>query len=228
MCGRFTFSRSSRELAEVFRTKRPKGLRPRYNIAPGQDVLTARYDRGEPVLELRNWGWIPSWAKVAKFSPRPINARIEGISGNRMFRKAVTENRCLVPADGFYEWAGRGGGRNPFHITSKSQNWFGFAGLYSEWRGKGEERIGSFAILTCVSSGNLKGLHGRMPLAFNRAMFAKWLTDQPGNTIEDWTSCAITDWSVTPVNPRVNNVRNDDPRCILRTAHQVNLELFAK
>ena len=100
--------------------------------------------------------------------------------------------------------------------------------MYSEWRGKGEERIGSFAILTCVSSGNLKGLHGRMPLAFNRAMFAKWLTDLPENTIEDWASCAITDWSVSPVNPRVNNVRNDDPRCVLRTAHQVNLELFAK
>ena len=176
----------------------------------------------------RNWGWIPSWAKVKKFTPRPINARIEGISGNGMFQKAFAENRCLIPADGFYEWSGRDGGRHPFHITSKSQDWFGFTGLYSEWSGKDQERIRSFAILTCISSGSLKALHGRMPLAFNRAMFEKWLTDQPGNTMEDWTSGAITDWSVSPVHPRVNNVSNDDPRCILRTEHQVNLELFAK
>lgn len=228
MCGRFTFSRSSREISEVFRADAPLGFEARFNISPGQDILVARSVGDKQVLEMRNWGWIPGWADAARAGPRPINARLEGVSRSRAFQDAAIRARCLVPADGFFEWKAQGNVKYPYHITSQSQDWFCFAGLYSESKERDRGGVGTVTILTCKSSDNLRDLHDRMPLAIEKNMFEKWLSDSPDTAIENWALEGIGDWVKLPVHSRVNNVRNDDPACVARFSHQENLELFEK
>jgi len=226
VCGRFTFARSARELAETFEVEEPLELAPRYNIAPSQEVATVRPSAGERVLEWRSWGWLPHWAKTPKDGPRSINARLETAATNPAFREASKRARCLIPADGFFEWKKRAGGSDPYRITSSSQNCFGFAGLYAHWLGPGGVVVGSFTILTQDADSSVRPLHHRMPVALAPEHFRAWLEAGPGDPIEAWGDRALRDWEYHPVDPRVNNVANDDLRCLASYQAPENLELF--
>ncbi len=230
MCGRFTFARSGRELVEIFETDPPAEFTPRYNIAPGQEVVAIRESREGRTAEWRSWGWLPHWAKDPREGPRPINARIEGAARSRAFRGATGKRRCVLPADGFYEWRRENDGvRQPFRVVSEECPVFGLAGLYEHWLGPEGAVVGSCVVLTTESVGPLRSLHKRMPVALRPEVLGDWLAggaEEESNLLA-WEERAIRDWSLHPVDLRVNDVRNDDPRCIEAVRLAVNLELFA-
>jgi putative SOS response-associated peptidase YedK len=232
MCGRFTFARSARELAETFDVDAPADFEPRYNIAPGQEVVAIRTGGESPArrAEWRSWGWLPHWAKDPRDGPRPINARIESAARSKAFRGATASKRCVVPADGFFEWRRENDGvRQPFRVVSESQPVFGLAGLYEHWLGPEGAVVGSCVLLTTESVGPLRSLHRRMPVALRAEDVAEWLAGgrEADAPLAAWGDRALGDWAMHPVDLRVNDVRNDDPRCIEAVRLAVNLELFA-
>ena len=172
MCGRFTLTASPRELARHFELEETPELRARFNAAPGQAVASVRRAGGR-VLEMRRWGLVPPWVRDPRTGLRCINARAESADRKAAFRRAYRERRCLVPADGFYEW-GRGSGL-PYRVTLGDGALFGFAGLWEEWRGPEGEAVDSCAILTTEASEPLQRIHGRMPVILDAADYAAWL-----------------------------------------------------
>jgi putative SOS response-associated peptidase YedK len=157
-----------------------------------------------------------------------INARAESVAERPAFREALKRRRCLVPADGFYEWQGRAGHRRPHHITLPEGELFAIAGLYENWLGAGGEAVETFTLMTQAATGAVAALHGRMPLILDPADYAGWL--ERGELAPD----AIASFSQTragalvtrPIDTRVNDVRNDDPECLAPPA-EPELPLFS-
>jgi putative SOS response-associated peptidase YedK len=220
MCGRFTLTTSPEELAEHFGLDEAPALPPRFNIAPGQPVATvARGAPGaRPALALRLWGLIPPWAADRKISSRMINARIETVAEKPAFRDAFRLRRCLVPADGFYEWAAQGGrARQPMHVALPGRRCFAIAGLWESWRDEGGDRIESCTLLTTAASPELRAVHDRMPVILDPSDYGTWLDPR----LRD-EACLMRLLRVArgeklelkPVSLRVNDVRFDDAACL--------------
>jgi putative SOS response-associated peptidase YedK len=228
MCGRFTLTRSAAEVAEHFGLSAAPRLRPRYNLAPTQEAPVVRLrSRGDEVLELRRWGLVPRWAKDVAVGARMINARVESVAERPAFREALRRRRCLVPADGFYEWQGRRGQRRPHHITLQDGALFAMAGLYENWRGAGGEVAPTFTVLTRPASGSVAALHDRMPLILDPGEYAAWLARAelaPG-AIQAFSQTRAGTLVTRPVDTRVNDVRHDDPACLAPPA-EPELPLF--
>jgi putative SOS response-associated peptidase YedK len=229
MCGRFTLTRSAAEVAEHFGLSAAPEWAPRFNLAPTQEAPVVRTrSTGERVAELRRWGLVPRWAKDVSVGARMINARAESVAERPAFREALKRRRCLVPADGFYEWQGRAGHRRPHHITLPEGELFAIAGLYENWLGAGGEAVETFTLMTQAATGAVAALHGRMPLILDPADYAGWL--ERGELAPD----AIASFSQTragalvtrPIDTRVNDVRNDDPECLAPPA-EPELPLFS-
>lgn len=236
MCGRFTQARSWSELVELYRVTEiptPSNLPPRYNVAPTDAVAvvrpvaspsvgpSTRIDTGSPdsagerELVLIRWGLIPFWAKDTKIGARMINARAEGVAEKPAFRDAFKRRRCLVVADGFYEWRKDANARQPFHITPADARPFAFAGLWEAWAPPGGQRLDSCTIITTEANAALAPLHDRMPVMLEPAQFEAWLDpDRPGDEARALLRPYGGALSVQPVSTRVNNVRNDDAECI--------------
>lgn len=206
---------------------------PRYNIAPTQDVLAVRVDAevGEREAAALRWGLIPSWAKEPKSGPPMINARAETVAEKPTFRTAVRRRRCLIPADGFYEWQKLGAGANrgkkqPFYIHRGDDRPFAFAGLWESWSAM-ENRplvIESCTIITTSANRALAALHDRMPVILAESDYALWLdpiVDDPGDVAHLLAPCGDEELVAEPVSTHVNRVANDDPQCI-----QVQRALF--
>ena len=148
VCGRYTLTAAPGRVAEHFQLASPAGLRPRWNVAPGQSVpAVLRGAAGERVLEELHWGLVPPWAKAPDVGARAINARVESAAERPAFREAFRLRRCLVPADGFYEWRSRATGAEPHHVALPERGLFAFAGLHETWR-RGDRELRSLAILT--------------------------------------------------------------------------------
>jgi putative SOS response-associated peptidase YedK len=218
VCGRFTLTSPPEEVASEFELADTPGLRPRYNIAPGQKVATIRLD-ADPmhrVLEPRKWGLVPHWAKHPAIGNRLINARAETLTQKPSFRTALRKRRCLVPANGFYEWAK--GTQQPHHIAREGGALFAFAGLYEQWGPNEEgEAIESCTLVTTEASPRLAPIHHRMPVMLRPEDFATWL--DPAQAATDAVLALLRPWPdddtvVTPVGRHVNNVRNNDPGCL--------------
>ncbi|MDE0045217.1 MAG: SOS response-associated peptidase [bacterium] len=224
MCGRFTQRFGWRELHELLDLiGSPANLAPRYNVAPGQQVATVRAEDGGRRLAKMRWGLIPSWAKEPGIGYRLINARSETARTKPSFRSAWRSRRCLIPADGFYEWTGEKKARQPWLITMKEGGVFCFAGLWESWEvPAGLELRGSMVdlregdaletctILTTAANADISRLHHRMPVILPIEAHAPWLAgdDMPlGPSPPD----AMT---FHPVSPLVNKAANDDPRCV--------------
>lgn len=221
MCGRFTQMRSWNELVEVYRLVHsldPSLVRPRYNIAPTQDIAAVRRDEvtSERELALLRWGLIPSWAKDMEMGARMINARAETVHEKPSFRRPFRQRRCLIAADGFYEWQKQPRGpKQPYFITVADGRPFAFAGLWEAWNPADGPVVESCTIITTQANDLLRPIHDRMPVILTPERFDSWL--DPSTPLEDIRALlkpfegAMTAY---PVGLRVNNARNDDPGCV--------------
>jgi len=218
VCGRFTLRRPGAEVAQHFALSEIPELTPRYNAAPGQAIAAVRAVEGRGlVLELRRWGLVPPWAPDPRIGGRLINARSETAAGRRAFAPALRARRCIVPADGFFEWGSRGGERVPFHVQVRGGALFGIAGLWEEWRGAGGEVVESCTLLTTGANERLRPLHDRMPAILDPGDYDRWLDPQERDParveilLRPFPSEAM---EAAPVGPRVNRPELDDPACL--------------
>ena len=180
MCGRFTLSTDIKAIAERFGAPAPDGIAsaaPRYNIAPTQDVIVVSGEGRRQIRQMR-WGLIPSWAKNPAIGSQMINARAESVAEKPSFRDALKKRRCLIPADGLYEWQKLGKVKQPVHIVLKSREPFGFAGLWEHWTSPEGEEILTCTIITTEANDLLKAVHDRMPVILTRDAEAAWLDPQ--------------------------------------------------
>jgi putative SOS response-associated peptidase YedK len=219
MCGRYRQARSAAELAEIFETVNPIPNRaPSWNIAPTQDALVVRRhpETGARHLDALRWGLVPHWAKDPSSGARMINARAEGVADRPAFRAAFAKRRCLVPADGFYEWrasAAPKAPKQPYTIALCDGSPMALAGLWEAWRGQGGEVVRTFTIITCEANEKLRALHDRMPAILPRAAWPAWLSEAPAEAAEllallrPYPSSALAAW---PVPRRVGRVSEDD------------------
>lgn len=221
MCGRFTLARTVGDIEELvgdLDNADEVPLAPRYNIAPSQPILTVLSDAPRR-LRVVEWGLIPHWAKDPSIGNKLINARSETAREKPSFRSCFKSTRCLVFADGFYEWTLRPGEttKTPMYIQLRSRAPFAFAGLWSHWQGgDGTERT-TATILTTRTNSLLKPIHHRMPVILAPNDFAAWLdisvysVDALQALLEPYPADAM---QASAVSRHVNNVRNDDPRCV--------------
>ena len=217
MCGRFTLHTSAGELVRVFQLiKPPTNLANRWNIAPTQQVLAVRQssDGREPVW--MRWGLIPSWAKDAKIGNSLINARAETIAEKPSFRTAFKRRRCLVIADGFYEWSKFEKVKVPYMITLKDRSPFAFAGLWEQWKDATGDWIESTTIVTTNPNSLMASIHDRMPLILPRERYDEWL-DFGNQDTEQLQKLLVPyppeEMKFEKVSPVINNARNEvDPR----------------
>ena len=220
MCGRFTLTTTPEEVARHFGLDESPVLSPRFNVAPSQPIATVAQasEGGHRVLALRRWGLIPAWAKDARIGSRMINARVETIAEKPAFRGAFRKRRCLVPADGFYEWAARpGGAKQPLHIALPGRRCFAIAGLWESWRDPEGASIESCTLLTTSANAKLRDVHDRMPVILDPADYAAWLDPRPADpaTLMRLARGAPAEaLELHPVGRRVNDPRVDDASCL--------------
>ena len=217
MCGRFTLKTSRARIKEMFRLQRLGEFDHRYNITPSQPVLAVRQDpSGELEGLLLKWGLIPSWAKEPGIGNNLANARADTVATKPAFRSAFKKRRCLVVADGFYEWRAGPGGKTPYYFQMKDQGPFAFAGLWERWEGS-EEPVESCTLITTEANGMVGQVHDRMPVILGPESFDRWLdpNEQRAEVLQAMLVPLPDDWLTThPVSKLVNNPRNENPRCI--------------
>ena len=213
MCGRFTLASPAEVVAKDFALDDVPELAPRYNIAPTEPVAAIRVCSARRVFEHRRWGLVPAWARDAG-GPPLFNARAETLARKPAFRDAFRLRRCLVPADGFYEWRAVSGRRQPFHLRRADGAPFAMAGLYERWRPAGGEALESCTVITTAANALLAPLHDRMPVVLPAEAWEAWL-DPTGRDVEalsPWLRPAPeAGWLAYPVDPRVNQARHDEP-----------------
>jgi putative SOS response-associated peptidase YedK len=219
MCGRYTLAVPGEVLGELFELAEVPAVEPRYNIAPTQEapVVRTRRTAEGPVrrLDLLRWGLVPWWAEDPGVGARMINARVESAAERPAYRDAFRRQRCLVPADGFYEWKPGPGGRQPYWVHRPDGRPFAFAGLWSRW-GRDERRLDSFTILTRAAPEGLRELHDRVPVILQPEDWAAWLDPSPAEPGDLLAALARAggDLVPRPVGRRVNRPDNDDPALI--------------
>ena len=230
MCGRFTLINSVADLQLRFGfDMEPAEVRPRYNVAPTQQVLTVVND-GERRGEMMRWGLVPSWAKDVKIGSRMINAVSETAATKPAFRSAFRRRRCLVLADGFYEWRKEGKQRIPLYFSQKSGEPMAFAGLWESWKSPDGDWIRSCTILTTAANSFIEPVHNRMPVILSSETEPLWLdplTETPDNLQPLLLSAPSEMLDVREVSPSVNNVRNDNPGCIDPVTTPEEVRLFS-
>jgi putative SOS response-associated peptidase YedK len=177
MCGRYMITSPFEAMARLFEAE-PAALgpdAPRPNLSPTQSApVVLAGAAGRRIVPMR-WGLLPPWYKTANGGPLLINARAETLAEKPAFRTAARERRCLVPADGFYEWQGEKGAKTPFVIRARAGGLLAFAGVWQDWRGPDGATIPTFAIVTCAANATLAPIHDRMPVLIAPADFALWL-----------------------------------------------------
>src|SRR5437016_8151445 len=176
MCGRFTLKTPVERLSEKFQFPEIIPLKPRYNIAPSQSVAVVRLlpDDSDRKLAMLRWGLIPAWIKDPTSGAQPINAKSETVAEKPMFREAFKRRRCLVPADGFYEWKREGGRKQPVYICMKDREPFAFAGLWEHWEDHDGQVIESCTLLTTEPNELLAQVHNRMPVILDQRDYDLW------------------------------------------------------
>ncbi|HEY3149482.1 MAG TPA: SOS response-associated peptidase [Dongiaceae bacterium] len=219
MCGRYSFTLPPEAIRELFRVMTGLNLQPRYNIAPTDQVSVIGLEPGgERALKVFRWGLIPWWSKAMPKTAPLINARAEGIAASKMFGEAFHKRRCLVPADGFYEWRKDKSDKRPWRIVDPERPAFAFAGVWEGWRNPEGEIVRSFAIVTTSANERLAPIHDRMPVMLTREDEDAWLDPNKAEP-ELLSLLAPYDPARTElyrVDTRVNSVKNDNPECMKR------------
>ena len=218
MCGRYELHSNPAAIALAFGLAHAPSVRPRYNVAPMQEVPIVRVSAsGAREFVAVRWGLVPRWAKDPAIGSKMINARGETVATKPSFRTAFRRHRCLIPANGFYEWMPAADGRKqPVLIAMKDGGVFAFAGLYERWLTGDGEPLDSCTILTTDANDLLRAVHDRMPVIVPADQYARWLDpaqDGPQALVAPYPSDAMTWW---PVSSRVNSVRHDDASLIAR------------
>lgn len=219
MCGRYTQTRSTRELIERFAVSASllDQLAPRYNIAPSQPAPIVRMDNQQRVLAPMQWGFVPFWADDPQMGQRMINARAESAAEKPAYKAAFRRRRCLVPADGFFEWQKTSRGKRPMYVRVDGGELFGFAGLWDRWQSPDGSPLETFTILTTEANELLKPIHSRMPVIVPAEREAQWLdpgAEGPAAVEPILAPFPADRMSATPVSRRVNSPAHDDPSCI--------------
>lgn len=219
MCGRYTLKTIPEVLQEQFQLAEAPAIKSRYNIAPSQLVACVRMKpetRKREGVVLR-WGLVPSWAKDPAAGMKMINARVETVAEKPAFRKPFRRQRCLVLADGFYEWQRLGRIKQPYYIRMTDERPFAFAGLWDHWVGKDGVAIESCALLTTDANEVMTPIHNRMPVILQQNDYDQWLDPEIQNTDLLKTllkSYPSEEMEAIPIGMKVNNPHNDDIGCI--------------
>lgn len=225
MCGRFRQTRSRKQLEDIFSGRFDDGgesleVAPHYNIAPSQEVVTVRQPLDQPLrrLSFMRWGLVPHWAKEIKVGYKNINVRAETAATTPAFRDAFRSQRCLIPADGFYEWQKDTNGKQPYMFEIGNHETFAFAGLWDQWRNAEKNVIESCAILTTKPNSITAAVHDRMPVILNPDAYDLWLDPGFRNTSE--LTAMLQPFPAErmrgyPVSARVNDPKNDDAQCAM-------------
>jgi putative SOS response-associated peptidase YedK len=217
MCGRYTLTASPEALRALFAYAEQPNLPQRFNIAPTQPIPIVRLVEGKRQFALVRWGLLPSWVKDPKTFTLLINARGEGVTDKPAFRAAMKRRRCLIPADGFYEWQKAGERKRPFYVHAKSGKPLAFAGLWETWTGPNGEELDTAAIVTTRANRTLAPIHNRMPVIVPPEAFDLWLNS---NEVDATTAAAL----IAPapdglleayeISTAVNRTANDNPKVI--------------
>ena len=233
MCGRYSLRPVD---PAVLRGRFPIGeslvtAPPYFNITPGSDVLAVTTDReGEPRGERLRWGLVANWAKDTRTGFKMINARAETLGQRPTYRRAFERFRCLIPADGFYEWQPRPGERRkqPFHITTAEGGLFAFAGLWSVWHRGEPEELRSCTIITTAANAAIAQIHDRMPVILPRDAEDLWLDHSAPAAALEALLAGLPAEQITlrPVGPAVNDARYDGPECLLDPPPPAQESLF--
>jgi putative SOS response-associated peptidase YedK len=214
MCGRFAFYSPSEAAAALFGANDAPPIDARYNIAPTQQVAAVREqgDSGREFVMLR-WGLVPFWAKDPAIGNRMINARAETVAEKPAYRAAFRHRRCVVLADGFYEWQKRDDAKTPYFISQLSGEPFGLAGLWESWTDKETgESLQTTTLITTAANEFMAPLHHRMPVVLTSATADSWFAD-PARLLDD-IAARTPELQAWPVDRRVNNARNESPELI--------------
>jgi putative SOS response-associated peptidase YedK len=219
MCGRYTLSSGGEELALMFDLAEVPPLPPRYNLAPTQEAAVVRVERpGEPrQLGFLRWGLIPYWAKEASIGNRMINARSESVAEKPAYRWSFRKARCLIPADGFYEWKKEGKAKQPYFIHRKDGKPLAFAGLWARWKDPEKGPTDTFTILTTSANDVIRPLHDRMPVILDPKDFGLWLDPKVEDREKLEPLLAPFDpgqMETYPVSRAVNSPAHDAADCI--------------
>jgi len=216
VCGRYRRTTKEEELARIYRIPIPPqlDLPISYNVAPSQNVLAIRFNpkTGQRSLDTLRWGLVPYWAKDEKIGYRTINARAETVDTAPSYREAFRKRRCLIPADGFYEWKKLPGGKIPYAIGMKDDSPFVFAGLWEGWKDPvTSEWIRTCTIITGDPNDLLAQVHTRMPVILPEEYHARWLGEVEGGDLKELLKpFPAEDMKVWPISSRVNDPKNDD------------------
>ena len=221
MCGRYSLAVEYDALEDrfSFRGGLQLPLSPRFNIAPTQEVLTVVNEGNGNEPRMMKWGLIPFWAKDAKIGNRMINARAETVVENRVFRQPFSRHRCLVVADGFYEWKKDGKDKTPMRIVLRSGELFGMAGLWETWNSPDNKLVHSCTIITTSPNSLIEPIHNRMPVILTRDVESQWLDTQESDTgmlrelLMPYSSAEMEAYKVSTL---VNVPKNDAPDVIVR------------
>jgi putative SOS response-associated peptidase YedK len=217
MCARFTLTANAKEVAGLFDLVEAPELPPRYNIAPSQQIAAVRLSSsGQREFTFFKWGLVPSWAADEKIGWKLLNARGETVSKKPSFRNSFRERRCLIPADGFYEWVAEGKRKKPFRFRRRDRKPFAFAGLWERWPRPGMEPLESCTIITTSANKLAQPYHDRMPVIVRKEDAERWLAhdSKPAELSKLIAPVADDFLVVEPVSDIVNSPRVDDPRCI--------------
>jgi putative SOS response-associated peptidase YedK len=231
MCGRYTLaSPNPAEVRARFAIGESVPVRQRFNVAPGDDVLAVTTDReGVPRGDELRWGLVPSWSKDATTGLKMINARVETVTERPAYRRAFERYRCLILADGFYEWQRvPTGPKQPFHITRADGLPFAFAGLWSIWHAPDGSKLRTCTILTTAANSAVAPLHDRMPVILAEDAEAPWLdiTSKPDQLLGLLSVLSPSATALRPVSSVVNDARYDGPECLAEPIEDTQTALF--
>jgi len=217
MCGRYTVISTPEALRALFGYAEQPNFPPRYNVAPTQPIAIVRLVEGKRQFALVRWGLLPSWVKDPKTFTLLINARGETAAEKPAFRAAMKRRRCLIPADGFYEWQATGDRKRPFYVHAKSGAPLAFAGLWETWTGPNGEELETAAIVTTRANRTLSPIHERMPVIVPPDAFDLWLD---GANVDATTAAALIQpapdnlLEAYEISTAVNRTANDNPKLL--------------
>jgi putative SOS response-associated peptidase YedK len=218
MCGRFVITSAPEALRRLFAYAEQPNFPPRFNVAPTQPIPVVIIENGNRHFRLMRWGFLPSWVKDPRTFTLLINARSETVREKPAFKNAIRRRRCLIPADGYYEWHVSDGRKQPYFIHRRDGQPFGFAALNETWIGPNGEELDTVAIITAAASSDLAELHHRVPVTIAPQDFERWL-DSRANEVDAvmplLAGPAIGEFAWHEVSQRVNRVANDDAQLLL-------------
>jgi putative SOS response-associated peptidase YedK len=217
MCGRYTITSAPEAIRALFRYQEQPNFPPRYNVAPTQPIPIVRLTEGQRQFALVRWGLLPSWVKDPRTFSLPVNARGESVIDKPAFRAAMKRRRCLIPADGFYEWKALSGRKQPYFVRLKAGGPMAFAGLWETWTGPNGEEMETATIVTTNANRKLGDIHGRMPVIVPPDAFDLWLNcaEVDAQTAAALIAPAPEDLlELYPVSAAVNRTANDNPKLV--------------